>query len=80
MRNFVVGICSLFENDVRQFAITAENEYEAVKKGMLEYSGNNVDELFWQSSPNYPKDYEGLCTVYEEMPFSILEVKEFLTN
>ena len=78
MKNYVVGICSMFENDVKLFAITAENKYEAVKKGMLEHSNNDVDELAWQASPDYPTDYDGLCTVYEEIPFCVMEVGSFL--
>jgi len=78
MKKFVVGICSMFENDVKLFAITAENKYEAVKKGMLEHSDNNIDEIAWQASPNYPTDYEGLCCVYEEIPFSVIEVGSFI--
>jgi hypothetical protein len=31
MKNYVVGILSMFENDLKLFKITAENEYEAVK-------------------------------------------------
>lgn len=77
MKNYVVGILSMFENDLKLFKITAENEYEAVKKGMVEFAGdeeNRKNEIDWQNSEDYPKDYEGLFSVYEELPFSVIEV------
>lgn len=77
MKNYVVGILSMFENDLKLFKITAENEYEAVKKGMVEFAGDEESrkhEIAWQNSEQYPKDYEGLFSVYEELPFSVIEV------
>ena len=38
MKNYVVGILSMFENDLKLFKVMAENEYEAVKKGMVEFT------------------------------------------
>ena len=40
MKNYVVGILSMFENDLKLFKVVAENEYEAVKKGMVEFTDN----------------------------------------
>lgn len=64
----------MFENDLKLFKITAENEYKAVKKGMLEFSNNDENELNWQNSEDYPKDIEGLYRAYEDIPFNIIEI------
>ncbi len=80
MKNYIVGILSMFENDLKLFKIVAENEYEAVKKGMIEFSGNEENkeyEINWQNSKDYPTDLEGLYCVYEEVPFSVIEVSQF---
>ena len=77
MKNYIFACCSLFENDVKQFKIVAEDEYNAVKKGMLAFSNDNIDELAWQASPNYPTDINGLFAAYEEIPFSVIEVSNF---
>lgn len=74
MKKYVVAIISLFENDLKQFKVEAENEYEAVKKGFLLYSDNNEHEIEWQKQPDYPKDIQGLYFAYEEMPFSVTEI------
>ena len=78
MKNYVVGILSTFENDLKLFKITATSEYEAVKKGMLEFFDDEdakESEIKWQSSEDYPKDLEGLWFSYEEMPFNVIEIK-----
>lgn len=77
MKNYVVGILSMFENDLKLFKITAENEYEAVKLAMVEFVDNEESkqhERNWQNSEDYPEDFEGLYSVYEEMPFNIIEI------
>jgi hypothetical protein len=74
MKNYVVGILSMFENDLKLFKVTAENEYEAVKKGMLEFSNNNENEVEWQSSEDYPKTLEDMYSAYEELPFDVIEI------
>lgn len=74
MKNYVVGVLSMFENDLKLFKITAENEYEAVKKGILEHCGGDQNEKDWQNSPDYPKDLEALKNVYEETLFNVIEV------
>jgi ASC-1-like (ASCH) protein len=74
MKNYVVGIISMFENDLKLFKITAENEYEAVKKGMLEFSNNSEYEVEWQSSENYPKTLEEMYSTYEGFPFDVIEI------
>jgi len=80
MKNYVVGILSMFENNLKLFKIVAENEYEAVKKGMIEFCHDEESrqyEIDWQNSENYPKDLNGLYSVYEEIPFSVVEVGSF---
>ena len=37
MKNYVVAIISLFDNKIKQFKITAENDFEAVKKSMIDF-------------------------------------------
>jgi hypothetical protein len=81
MKNYVVGILSMFENNLKLFQVSAENEYEAVKKGMVEFCDNEEAkeaEHEWQMSNDYPKDFDGLYSVYEEVPFSVIEVGSFL--
>jgi len=82
MKNYVVGVLSMFENDLKLFTITAENKYEAVKKGMVEFaksitSESAQHEIDWQNSEDYPTDLEGLYSAYEEVPFSVVEVGSF---
>ena len=80
MKNYVVGILSMFENELKLFKVTAENKYEAVKKGMVEFAHNEESrqhEIDWQNSEEYPTDLNGLCSVYEDLPFSIVEVSAF---
>lgn len=77
MKNYVVGILSLFENDLKLFKITAENKFEAVKKGMIEFcvdDESKKSEIDWQNSNEYPKDYDGLFYAYEEVPFNVIEI------
>jgi hypothetical protein len=81
MKKYVVGILSMFENNLKLFKIEAENEYEAVKKGMIDFNETEESKQFekdWQNSDDYPKDYEGLYSVYEEVPFSVVEVGSFV--
>ena len=77
MKNYVVGLCSMYDNDLKLFKVVAENEYEAVKKSMIEFTEDpesKQHEIDWQNSEDYPTDLEGLHSVYEEMPFSVIEV------
>jgi hypothetical protein len=77
MKNYVVGILSMFDNDLKLFKITSENEYEAVKKGMVEFVDNEESkqyEIDWQNSEDYPTDLQGLYSIYEELPFSVIEI------
>lgn len=78
MKNYVVGILSMFENDLKLFKITNENEYEAVKKGMVEFCGENQEakdcELQWQNSEDYPKTLKEMYSSYEDIPFNVIEI------
>lgn len=77
MKNYVVGILSMFENDLKLFKVTAENKYEAVKKGMVEFCNDDESrqhEIEWQNSEDYPQEFEGLSYVYEEVPFDVIEI------
>jgi len=78
MKNYVVAICSMFDNDVQQFKVSSENEYEAVKREMVEICEDDDErkngESQWQKSDDYPKDMKGLRKIYEELPFSVIEV------
>jgi hypothetical protein len=78
MKNYVVGILSMFDNDLKLFKVTAENEYEAVKKAMVESCGDSQEaresEIQWQNSEDYPEDLEGMQDSYEEIPFNVIEI------
>ena len=73
-KDYVVGILSMFDNNLKLFKIKAESEYEAVKKGMLHFGNNNPHEIAWQKDPDYPKDIKGLKLAYEDFPFDVIEV------
>ena len=79
MKNYVVGILSMFENDLKLFKVMAENEYEAVKKGMVEFTDNPESkqyEIDWQNSEEYPKTYDELVDVLynSDMCVNVLEI------
>lgn len=77
MKNYVVGILSMFENDLKLFKITAENEYEAIKKGMVDFFTDEESkqyEIDWQNSEDCPEDLEGLYSAYKELTFNVIEV------
>lgn len=77
MKNYVVGICSMFENEVKLFKIQAENEYEAAKAAMVDFCEDNeakAFELNWQQSDDYPKDLQRMIKSYEEITFNVIEV------
>lgn len=80
MKYYIVGILSMFENDLKLLKITAENEYDAVKKGMVDFLDNEENkqyEIDWQNSEDYPTDLAGLYITYEDLPFSVIEVGSF---
>jgi len=77
MKKYIVAIISFFDNEIKQFKIEAESEYEAVKKGMIEFTSKDYrqSEIDYQNSEDYPKNIEELY--YDEMDFCVTEVKEF---
>lgn len=81
MKKYIVAIISFFDNEIKQFKIEAENTYEAMKKGMIEFCGEEYKkgEIAYQSSPDYPSDEEQLkkyCNNHE-MDISVIEISEF---
>ena len=78
MKNYVVAICCFLEPEIKLFKIQAENDYEAVKKGMLEYTPEKYkdDTIELMNSIDYPKDLKSLIAFYVEMElmFSVIEL------
>ena len=74
MKKYVVGILSLFEHDLRLFKVEADNEYEALKRGMLEFTPDEYKEheLEFQNGAICPPNFESLTGFYE--------VGEIITN
>ena len=74
MKKYVVGILSLFEHDLRLFKVEADNEYEALKRGMLEFTPDEYKEheLEFQNGDVCPPNFESLTGFYE--------VGEIITN
>lgn len=73
MKKYVVAVMSFFENDIKQFKVEAENEYDAVKKGILSFTKEEYrkSELEFQDSAGCPTDVKGLEHLYNnaEMVF-----------
>ncbi len=78
LKTFVVGILSLFDYDLKLLKINAENEYEALKKGMIESCSEKYkqDEIDWQNSEEYPKTYHELVDLLynSDMCVNVLEI------
>jgi hypothetical protein len=66
MKNYVVGILSLFDNDLQLFKVEAEDKYEALKKGMVESSPEKDRhyEIEFQNSDVCPPNFESLTGYY----------------
>jgi hypothetical protein len=73
-KNYVVGILSMYENDLKLFKVDAENKYEALKKGMLEFTPDEYKEheIEFQNGAVCPPNFESLTGYYE--------VGEIITN
>ena len=82
MKNYVVGILSMFDHDLKLFKIEAENEYEAFKKAMVQFAslhGSEESEKDFQKSNDYPKnldELEDFCA-NSDLCFSTIEISEF---
>lgn len=78
VKTFVVGILSLFDYELKLLKINAENEYEALKKGMIESSSEKYkqEEIDWQKSEEYPKTYEQLVDMLytSDMCVNVIEI------
>ena len=78
VKTFVVGILSLFDYKLKLLKINAENEYEALKKGMIESCNEKYkqDEIDWQKSEDYPKTYEKLVDLLynSDMCINVIEI------
>lgn len=82
MKKYVCAILSFFENDIKQFKIEAESEYEAAKKLLIVSSTNDESkraEIEWQKDSEYPQDLESLETALHngDTVIAIMEVTEF---
>ena len=66
MKKYVVGILSMFDHDLKLFKIDAENKYEALKKGMVEYTSEEDRhyEIEFQNGEVCPPTFEGLTDYY----------------
>ena len=66
MKNYVVRILSLFENDLQLFKVEAEDKYEALKKGMVDFTLEEYKEheLEFQNGAICPPNFESLTGFY----------------
>lgn len=66
MNKYVVGILSMFDHDLKLFKIEAENKYDALKKGMVEYipEKDRHYEIEFQNGEICPQTFEGLMDYY----------------
>ena len=78
MKNYVVGILSLFENDLQLFKVEAEDKYEALKKGMVDYTSEEYkqDEIEFQNGDVCPPNFESLTDYYSvgELMTNVIEI------
>ena len=81
IKKYVVAILSFFENDIKQFIIEAENDFDAIKKGMLLFTKEEYrqSEINFQNSDKFPKQLEGEDGYYEyllnsDMTASVIEI------
>jgi hypothetical protein len=68
MKNYVVGILDLSDYDLglELFKVESENEYDALKKGMLEFTPDEYKEyeLEFQNGAICPPNFESLTGYY----------------
>lgn len=77
MKNYVVGLLSMFENDLKLFKVSAPSEYDAFKIAIIDFCDTQESkqhEIDWQNSQEYPKTYKELYSYYEEIPFNVIEI------
>jgi hypothetical protein len=66
MKNYVVGILSMYENDLKLFKVEAEDKYEALKKGMVDFTSEEYKEheIAFQNGAICPPNFESLTDYY----------------
>jgi len=78
MKNYIVAISSLFDNEIKQTKVQAENECKAFSKAMIDFTLDpfKKDEIELQNSIDYPTDIAGLQDFYinAEIIFSVIEI------
>jgi hypothetical protein len=78
MKNYVVGILSMFENDLKLFKVEAEDKYEALKKGMVDYTSEEYkqDEIEFQNGDVCPPNFKSLTDYYSvgELMTNVIEI------
>lgn len=81
MKKYIVAVISFFDNDIKQFKVEAENEYDAVKKGIVAFTKEEYkqSEIDFQNSADYPTDFEGVRRMCNnsDMDVSLIEVTAF---
>ena len=81
MKKYVVGVLSFFENNIKLYKVEAENEYEAIKKAMVEFTPEKYreEELEFQNSEDYPKTLEDLKSMLlgSDIVTSAIEINKF---
>lgn len=77
MKKYAVAIANLFDNEVVIFIVEEENEYQALKKAMIESTNNEYkqDEISWQEDLEYPKTFEDLISLLHNSDY-LIDVKE----
>jgi len=78
MKNYVVGILNMYENDLKLFKVEAEDKYNALKKGMIEFTPDEYKEheLEFQNGAICPPNFESLTDYYEvgEIMTNVIEI------
>lgn len=74
MKNYVVGILSMYDNDLKLFKVEAEDKYDALKKGMVDFTSEEYKEheREFQNGVICPPNFESLTDYYA--------VGEIITN
>ena len=78
MKNYVVGILSMEDNDLKLFKVEAENKYDALKKGMMDFTPDEYKEyeLEFQNSEICAPNFESLTDFYfnGEIMTNVIEI------
>jgi hypothetical protein len=78
MKNYVVGILNMYENGLKLFKVEAEDKYDALKKGMVEFTPDEYKEheIEFQNGAICPPNFESLTDYYEvgEIMTNVIEI------